>query len=397
MTAAGRAGGLDARLQLALRAVDHAAARRGEDFPHVTHAQRWVTLAGSDGPRWDGTTWRHGNWTAGFWAGCLWLAAMWTGDERYAAAARRWAGRLAGREHDDRTHDLGFLFYPSHAVGELLGYDSDGALAARALAAARTLSTRFVPDGGYIQAWGPRADPGWLGTSTIDTMMNLPLLWWAARKTGDARFAAIAAAHATTTHRHFFRPDGSTYHLVVYSGEPGVVRRKGTFQGYAQESCWARGQSWAICGFAVAYRETGDEQHLAAAENAAQLFIRRLPEDRIPYWDFDDPAIPDAPRDSSAAAIAADGLLELSAAHPSSTQRQRYRETAAAVLEALAARCQNTAPGQVDGVLLHGCYSRPHGEGVDSALIWGDYFYLHGLAWLLEKRRPEMLATPKDV
>ncbi len=387
MTASGRPVDLEPRLALALRAVDHVMPALGDEFPHVTQAGRWQTLAGSAGPGWEGGAWRHGNWTAGFWAGCLWLAAMWTGDARYAAGARSWADRLAGREHDDRTHDLGFLFYPSHAVGVLLG--ENGALRARALAAARTLASRFADAGGYIQAWGPRGDPEWLGTSTIDTMMNLPLLWWAAHTSGDAWYADVATTHAANTHRHFFRPDGSTYHVVVYGREPGAIRRKTTFQGHAPESCWARGQSWALCGFAIAYRETQDERFLAAADAAAQHFLARLPADRIPFWDFDDPAIPDAPRDSSAAAVAADGLLELSAVHPSPARRRVYREEAASLLEALATRCQNQTPGHIDGVLLHGCYSRPHGEGTDSALIWGDYFYLHALGWLLRHRRPE--------
>jgi unsaturated chondroitin disaccharide hydrolase len=377
----------DARVVLALRAIDHGAAGLGEQFPHVTDGARWTTLAGSDGPRWDGAAWRHGNWTGGFWAGCLWLAAMVSGDARYAASARRWADRLAGREHDDATHDLGFLFYPSHAVGALLGHD--GGLTARALTAAETLLSRFVDGRGYIQAWGPRGHPDWVGTSTIDTMMNLPLLWWAARKSGEARFAAAASAHAVTTRRHFFRPDGSTYHLVVYGATETDPPRKTTFQGAAPESCWARGQAWAIAGFAVAYRETRDEQFLAAAEAAARCFLARLPEDRVPYWDFDDPAIPAAPRDSSAAAIAAGGLLELAAAHPSPARAAEWRREAGTLVDALAARCQNRAPDRADGILLHGCYSRPHGEGVDAALTWGDYFYLHALAWLAGGRRPE--------
>ena len=387
---------LDARVALARRAIDHTAAALGEDFPHVTEAGRWKTLAGRAGPRWHGTAWRHGNWTGGFWVGCLWLAAMLSDEAPYAAEARRWADRLSGRERDDATHDLGFLFYPSHAVADLLGHN--GALAARALAAADTVLTRFVRidpggDRGYIQAWGPRGDPEWAGTSTIDTMMNLPLLWWAGRKTGDARYAAAAAAHAATTRRHFFRPDGSTYHLVVYGRAADEAPRKSTFQGYAPESCWARGQAWAITGFAIAYRETRDEQFLAAAESAARYFLARLPADRIPYWDFDDPEIPQAPRDSSAGAIAANGLLELSAAHPAPERRRDYGEEAASLVEALGARCQNRAPDEVDGVLLHGCYSRPHGEGVDAALVWGDYFYLHALGWLAAGRRPESTAA----
>ena len=382
-----RAAVPDAHLALALRAIDHTEAVLDDEFPHVTAAGRWTTLAGTDGPRWEGATWRHGNWTGGFWVGCLWLAALLSGDAAYAAHARRWADRLVGREHDGATHDLGFLFYPSHAVGDLLGCDAP--LAARALTAAGTLLTRFIDTRGYIQAWGPRGDPEWVGTSAIDTMMNLPLLWWAARKTGDARYAAAAAAHAATTQRHFFRPDGSTYHLVVYGRTPGDEPGKTTFQGFAPESCWARGQAWAICGFAIAYRETRNDQFLAAAEHAARHFLARLPQDRIPYWDFDDPAIPDAPRDSSAGAIAADGLLELSAVHPSPARRRECREQAASVLEALAERCQNRTPEEIDGVLLHGCYSRPHREGVDAALTWGDYFYLHALGWLATGRRPE--------
>ncbi len=377
----------DARLALALRAIDHTAAVLGDEFPHVTDAGHWRTLAGTDGPRWEGETWRHGNWTGGFWVGCLWLAAMLSGNARYAVSARHWADRLAGREHDDATHDLGFLFYPSHAVADLLA--PDGALAGRARTAAETLLNRFVDARGYIQAWGPRGHPDWVGTSTIDTMMNLPLLWWATRKTGDARYAAAAAAHTATTARHFFRPDGSTYHLVVYGRTPGDEPRKTTFQGFAPESCWARGQAWAICGFAVAYRETRNEQFLAAAERAARHFLARLPQDRIPYWDFDDPTIPEAPRDSSAGAIAADGLLELAAAHPTPARGREWREHAASVLEALAEHCQNRRPEEIDGALLHGCYSRPHGEGVDAALTWGDYFYLHALGWLATGRRPE--------
>ena len=388
LTAALRRPPLEASVELALRGIDHTAAALGRAFPHVTESGRWQTLEAGAGPRWEGGTWRHGNWTAGFWVGCLWLAAVWTAAERYATAAGLWANRLAGRENDDSTHDLGFLFYPSHTLGSQAGYD--GVLAGRALAAARSLLRRFVEAGGYIQAWGPRGDPQWLGVSTIDTMMNLPLLWWAARETGDARYSAAAASHAAATAGHFFRPDGSTYHMVVYSPERPGVRRKGTFQGYADESCWARGQSWAISGFAIAYRETQDARFLAAADTAAHHFLARLPEDGVPYWDFDDPAIPRAPRDSSALAIAVQGLLELAELHPSPAQARRYRREVERLLGVLAGRCQNQEPDRVDGVLLHGCYSRPHGEGVDAALIWGDFFYLYGLIWLLRGRRPEL-------
>lgn len=374
-------------IDLLVASVEHTSAVVGDQFPHVTEGGRWKTLPGDDRPRWTGNRWRHGNWTGGFWVGCLWLAMVATGDGAYANRALGAAARLAGRENDDTTHDLGFLFYPSHVLGDLLRRDNT--LRERALAAARNVASRFVPTGGYIQAWGPRRHAEWIGTSTIDTMMNLPLLWWAARASGDRHYFDVAAAHASTTQRHFFRPDGSTYHLLRY--HPGTARpqQKATFQGYGDESCWSRGQSWAICGFAVAFRETGDPQHLRAAERAADYFLKRLSEDMVPYWDLDDPAIPDAPRDSSAAAIAAEGLLELAETHPDAPQRARYRSEAERLLQALATHCQNGHPDRIDGMLLHGCYSRPQAEGTDGALIWGDYFYTHARLWLAWGRRPE--------
>jgi unsaturated chondroitin disaccharide hydrolase len=373
------------------RSLARTAAAAGERFPHVTEGGRWRTLAGDDRPRWDGGRWRHGNWTGGFWIGCLWLALAVTGRRDYGLQARDWLARLDGRQRDDTSHDLGFLFYPSCAVGHAVSRDP--ALVEPALAAADRVAARFVPAAGYLQAWGPRGDPAWIGTSTIDTMMNLPLLWWATRATGDARYARVAAAHARTTRRHFVRSDGSTYHLIRYDPATGVPREKTTFQGYGPESCWARGQSWAIAGFAIAFRETGDAAFLAAADRTAEYFLRRLPADSIPYWDFHDPAIPAAPRDSSAAAIAADGLLELAAIHPDAARRRRYHAAAAGLLDALASRCENRDPDAVDGLVLHGCYAKPQGEGVDAALIWGDYFYLHARLWLARDRRPEDLLS----
>lgn len=359
----------------------------GDRFPHITEHGRWRTLPGDDRPRWEGGRWRHGNWTGGFWVGALWLALWATGRVSYGAMARDWLARLAGRECDETSHDLGFLFYPSHVVGHAV--TGDRTLVGPALVAADRVAQRFVPAAGYIQAWGPRGHPDWIGTSTIDTMMNLPLLWWAARISGDRRYAEIAATHARTTQQHFLRSDGSTYHLLRYDPATGVPREKTTFQGYGPDSCWSRGQSWAIAGFAVAFRETADPAFLATAERAAEHFLRRLPIDLVPYWDFDDPAIPAAPRDSSAAAIAADALLELAAIHPDAARRQRYHTDAVRLLDALTSRCENRDPDAVDGILLHGCYSKPEAEGVDAALIWGDYFYVHARLRQARGRRPE--------
>jgi unsaturated chondroitin disaccharide hydrolase len=357
----------------ARRELEASARRDAERFPHYSEHGRWVMLGADVRSHWNGTTYDHGNWTFGFWFGVMWLLAL-DGDREAAELARGRIAAVVGRSDDTTTHDLGFVVWPSLVLGELLdelGTDERAA----ALTAARVLVERFNPAGGYIQAFGPAGDPRLAGTSTIDTLMNLPLLWWAAERGLDGQAQAIAHRHAAGS-RAFLRPDASTYHLLTYDSESGAVLERGTFQGAGDTSCWSRGQAWCIAGQAIAYGTTGDSALLDAADRAAEHFWSHLPADEIPPWDFGDvSAAP--PADASAGAIAALGALVLADVHPDASARDRYDERATDMLRRLDATCLNRS-ATTDGILLRSAYSIPHALGVDGACAWGDFYY--GLA-----------------
>ena len=324
-------------------------------FPHVTEGGRWRRLKVETSGHWSEQGWSHGNWTAGFSTGFLWRLYEHTGDARWADAAASRLPDLEPRADDPNTHDIGFLFWPSFALGaELTG---DAHLRAVGLRAARTLASRLQP-GGYLAAWGPLHDRRSRESSTIDTMMNLPLLWWSQ----DEASREAARAHALTASQTYFRPDGSTYHRIRFDPDTSNVIEWGTFQGMGAGSCWSRGQAWAIAGFGRAWRETSDSTLWIAANRAADYFLEHLGERPVPPWDFAD-ADPQAPLDSSAAVIAACGLMDLD------RDAEAHR-----LLSSVLTACLNTEDD--DGLLLHACYSKPHNEGVDSAVIWGDYFTL---------------------
>ena len=347
------------------------------EFPHVTEGGRWRTWPADVYAGWDGDEWSHGNWTCGFWVGLLWLAFLRTHDPRFAAWARRFGDLVAPRQDDANTHDIGFVFYPSFALGYWL--TGEEAQKAPALAAAWTLLTRFNPGGEYLQAWGPLVHPLARRSTAIDTMMNLPLLWWAARVTGNSRFAEVARAHAATSARHYLRPDGSTYHTYAFDPETGAADGGGTYQGASPESAWSRGVTWGIYGWALAYREHGDRAFLDAAERAAAYFVGALPGDLVPPWDFAD-ADSTAPRDSSATAICAGAFLELGEIHPDPRRRVFYRALAEAMLGSLCHGYTSRGLDDEEGILLHSAYSVPHGDGVDSAVMWGEWFFLRAIA-----------------
>jgi unsaturated chondroitin disaccharide hydrolase len=324
------------------------------DFPHITKKGKWVTT-------------EDGYWTGGFWVGLLWLSYKITGYERYKAEAYKWTRRLESRKND-KTFDLGFMFYPSF----VLGYEitNDDYLKRVALEAADTLSTFFNENSGFvcheITIAGKKA-----GRTIIDVMMELPLLWWAYEETKDDKYYNVAYIHAKRTIEEFIRKDYSTIHVVDFDLETGKIIRKITVQGYNNESCWSRGQAWAIYGFALAYKYTKDELFLKMAERLAGYFIRNLPEDYVPYWDFDDRN--KKMRDSSAVAIASSGLLDLSAL----SGKKEFREVAMNILSSL---CDNylSEEGE-DGILRQGCYHNPAGMGVDESLIWGDYYFIEAI------------------
>ena len=333
-------------------------------FPHVTKRGAWETT-------------KDGYWTGGFWVGLLWHAYKISGEEKYKESAYEWLKRLEGKKNDKKMlFDLGFMFYPSF----VLGYEitNDDYLKSIALEAADTLSTFFNESSGFvyheITIGGKK-----VGRTIIDVMMELPLLWWAYEETGEEKFFNIAYTHSKRTIDEFIREDCSTIHVIDFDLETGEIIRKITVQGYSDDSCWSRGQAWAIYGFALAYKYTKDKLFLKTAENLARYFIKNLPEDFVPYWDFDDQN--KSVKDSSAAAIASSGFLDLS----DLSGKGEFRNAAINILNSL---CGNYLSGEdKNGILKHGCFHKPAGMGVDESLIWGNYFFIEAIMKIREGRK----------
>lgn len=356
-------------------------------FPHFGGDDgRWVRWPIDRTSGWvSDSFYDHGNWTAGFSTGVRWLVAP-PGSAPGPGAEYELA-QVAPRAGDTTTHDVGFLFYPSFAFGELRGLISPQAVEP-GVRAARTLASRFHPGARFIQAFGPMGDPRSASTSTIDTMMNLPLMWWAgSRSIEDAGILDLAVAHARTAASVFFRPDHSTYHLARIAPDSGALLERGTFQGSTDDSCWSRGQAWAIAGFAWAWLATGDEEFKDVADGSLRYFLSRLPEGSIPPWDFSDRGAA-APRDAGAAAVAALGALLLA----ESSDDERYG-AAVRILGDLSVGAVRQDPDG-EGILLHSCYSRPHGLGVDGPTPYGDFYYGLALSLVQGLQSPPELITP---
>lgn len=338
----------------------------GDDFPdyYDPKAGRWAV---------------NGGWTEGFWTGILWRLYGYTGQDRFRTWARRYTRALARAKADFTDHDLGFLFYHSCVLESAL--TGDPAMIEPALAAARRLADRFNPAGRFIRAHGALSDPDRAGYAIIDTIMNLRLLFWAHGVTGKQRFYDIAVATAHTIAREYIRPDGSSYQVVWFDPVTGAVERKATLQGYSETSCWSRGQAWGIYGFAQTYKATGDVRFKDLAATLARYLIEHLPPDGVAPYDFLDPAAPDVPKDTSAQAIAASGLLAL-AELSAGEERQAYFDRAKRLLAALCdGYLVEPAPGREAsrGFLRGGCYFLARNRGVDSELMFGDYYFLEAL------------------
>lgn len=322
-------------------------------------------------------------WTNGFWTGMLWLAYEVTGDRHYLNAAQAhvvsFEQRVESRAHVDH-HDLGFL-YTLSCVSAYKLTGSDTAKDA-ALMAAELLLHRYLPAAGIIQAWGDLSDPSQRGRMIIDCNLNLPLLYWASEITGEARFREAANTHIARAAAHIVRSDASTFHTFCMDAETGKPLYGKTHQGHSDDSCWARGQAWGMAGFALVYRYNGDVRLVTLAKKLANYFLNRLPDDGICYWDLHFTSGPE-PRDSSAAAIAACGLLELERSLPLfDPHRSMYQGAAWAMVRQLSQTyLTSDAPG-ANGVLKHAVYHMPNRVGVDESCVWGDYFYFEALVRL---------------
>jgi unsaturated chondroitin disaccharide hydrolase len=293
-----------------------------------------------------------------------------TGDPTWRDRALRREAAIGRREVTADSLNLGALFFPSFARGFTLTGDRE--LRATALAASRAMAARYDPVVGAMLS-----RPGERFNVITDSLMKSQLLWWAARNGGDPGFAAIATQHALTIARDFVRDDGSTWHLVYYDAATGQVTERHAGSAFSVDSTWARGQAWAVLGFAAAYRATADERFLVAARKVTDWYLANLPEDRVPYWDFADPAIPDAARDSSSAAIAASGILDLALTDPSDVRRAAYLSAARSILGTLISPAYLSLAAN-PAVLLHGTYSHSMGV-IDRGLAYGDAFFLEAL------------------
>jgi unsaturated chondroitin disaccharide hydrolase len=322
-----------------------------------------------------GTTGLTG-WTSGFWPGILWYMYEYSGDAHLFNEAQRWTMPLKTlKDWKPKNHDLGFMVFCSFGNGYRLTGNPE--YKDHILEMADSLAALFNPNAGTILSWPGRKRDGFTHNTIIDNMMNLELLFWASKNGGNRDLYDIAVKHARTTMRDHVRPDYSSYHVVFYDSLAGSVKLQVTHQGYSDESMWARGQAWGIYGFAMAYRETGLGEFLETAKKMAHMFVNRLPEDHVPYWDFDAPNIPKEERDASAAAIAASALLELSTLVDDREEQSWYRKKANHILRSLSENY--LSDGSNHAVLWHSVGNKNSNSEVDVPIIYADYYYIEAL------------------
>ncbi|MGM0523408.1 MAG: glycoside hydrolase family 88 protein [Bacillota bacterium] len=335
-------------------------------FPHVSEHGKYALNNNED-------------WTNGFWSGILWLSYEYSHDECFKTAAQATVASFKARLDNNIVldmHDIGFLYVPASLAQWKI--EQDPQAKALTIEAADKLMARYRPKSKIIQAWGKKDDPANGGRIIIDCLMNLPLLFWASQATDEPRYHQAAVAFADKAQKFLMRGDDSTYHTFYFDQDTGDAIKGATAQGYAHGSTWSRGQSWAIYGFALAYRYTNDPRYLTTAIRAARYFVDHLPETKIAYWDFDAPVDDTTKPDSSASAIAVCGMDELrSFAAVSDVDKAFLEDSVQQVMQGLIAHAESGEREQ--GLIDHGSYSVQENLSPDDYVIWGDYFYLEAL------------------
>jgi rhamnogalacturonyl hydrolase YesR len=319
-----------------------------------------------------------GWWCSGFFPGVLWYLYEYNNDPELLNYAKNYTARIEREKYNRRTHDLGFMLYCSFGNGYRL--TGDPAYRDVMLIGAESLYSRFNPAVGSIRSWDFNRD-NWQFPVIIDNMMNLEFLFWASQASGDPKYKDISIAHADVTMKHHFRPDYSTYHVVSYDTITGLPEKKNTHQGYADETAWARGQAWGFYGYVLMYRETKDPKYLEQAKNIMAFMLNHpnMPDDKIPYWDFDAPDIPNALRDASAGAIIASALIELSG-YVDAALSKKYLDVAETQLRALSSPEYFAEPGTNGNFILkRGVGHLPNNSEVDVPLTYADYYYIEAL------------------
>lgn len=345
--------------------LQHLTDSHPDHFPMYTQNGKWKHA---------GEAWT--NWCEGFLGGQLWLLYLYTQDASWKRRAEHYSKLLERRQHDRNVHDLGFTFMSTWKRW----YDLDGDQALRdvVIQAGRTMGMRFQDHGKYLRSFVSQ------DSLFIDIMMNVGIVFYAAQETHDMELWQKAIEHCITTRRTIVRGDGSTAHEGIFDVATGEFLRQSTHQGWRDDSAWARGLSWALYGFGTAYTFTRDVRFLQTAEACANYYIERTPIHGVPPNDWDEPQ-PALPYESSAAAIAASGMLSLSRLTGDAAKSAYYLNYAVSILETLT-EPQFTAYSTPDweGILMHGMYHQRKGLGVDESVMWGDYFYLEALAKVLQ-------------
>lgn len=330
-----------------------------KQFPMYTHEGRWV---------FDGENWT--NWCEGFLGGQLWLLYQHNGVPFWREKAEEYSRLIEPRKFDRAVHDLGFLFWSTWKRWyDLTG---DARINEVVIEAGRTLAHRFQEKGGYLCSF-MRAN-----SLFIDIMMNVGIIFYAAQESNDASLMRIAKTHVETTRRRLVRGDGSTAHEGIFNLETGEFLHQSTQQGWRSDSTWARGQAWALYGFGTAFSFTRNPDDFATAELCAHYFINHTPGHGIPPNDWDEPTS-SLPYESSAAAIAASGMLQLSHLSQDALKARYYREYALRILSSLCSSNFLAEEENWEGLLKHGIYHQRKGLGVDESVIWGDYFFLEAV------------------
>ena len=375
------------QLRFAFDEIDYAIVNESPESRAKREKNGWGELTNPRNSEPDGTLnlVSSKDWTSGFFPGELWFLYEYTQNNFWKKKAQQHTDILEKEKMNGSTHDMGFKVYCSFGNGYRLTQDEH--YKEVLLQSARTLATRFKPAAGIIRSWD-HSTAKWACPVIIDNMMNLELLYWAFKETGDSVYYNIANTHARTTMKNHFRDNYSSYHVIDYDTITGDVLHKHTHQGYNHESAWSRGQAWGLYGYTMCYRETKLPEFLSQAENIANYIFTNptMPEDMVAYWDFDAPGIPNEPRDASAAAVMACAMYELSMYNPE--KAALYKKWADTIVESLSKNYRAQLDGDRGFLLLHS--TGAHNFERDVPLVYADYYFLEAL---LKKAKLEKEGT----
>ena len=348
--------------------------------PKLTDLTKHPRLIETDSTDWKEVPNGRLVWTSGFYPGILWHTYDATGNEKWKQEAIKRTEIFEDFKTINEHHDIGFMMFPAYGLGYQIGEKKE--YKDILITSANSLASRFNPKVGTIRSWSNKMHPRWQQHITIiDNMMNLELLFWAAKNGGDQKLYDIAVKHAETSMKDHFREDFTSWHVLEYDSISGAVLNRHTKQGYADDSRWSRGQAWGVYGYTMVYKETKDKKFLEFAQKITDKYLSLLPEDMVPCWDFDVADNPNEEKDASAAAIVASALLDLSTLVESKEDQERYFNAAVKMLASLGSESYSGV-GKADSSLLHSTGAKSLGHEIDVALIYADYYYIEALSRL---------------